>query len=73
MAPPTTHRERRNLEKDLFPYLGARSIGQITPIELLAAIRRVEERGFLMCRIGFCLHRVACGNLRLPQRGQSAT
>ena len=38
-------RERRNLEKDLFPYLGARSIGQITPIELLAAIRRVEERG----------------------------
>lgn len=38
-------RERRNLEKDLFPYLGARDIGKIEPIELLAAIRRVEERG----------------------------
>lgn len=38
-------RERRNLEKDLFPYLGARDIGKIEPIELLAAIKRVEERG----------------------------
>lgn len=38
-------RERRNLEKDLNPYLGARNIGEIQPIELLAAIKRVEERG----------------------------
>ncbi|MFC7459784.1 tyrosine-type recombinase/integrase [Hydrogenophaga defluvii] len=38
-------RERRNLEKDLFPYLGPRDIGTIEPIELLAAIKRVEERG----------------------------
>lgn len=38
-------REKRNLEKDLFPFLGARKIGEIKPIELLAAIRRVEERG----------------------------
>lgn len=40
-------REKRNLEKDLFPYFGARRIGEIEPIELLAAIRKVEERGAL--------------------------
>jgi integrase len=40
-------REKRNLEKDLFPFLGARHIGQIEPIELLATVRRVEDRGAL--------------------------
>ena len=40
-------REKRNLEKDLFPFLGNRHIGEIEPIELLATIRRVEERGAL--------------------------
>ena len=40
-------REKRNLEKDLFPYFAARRIGQIEPIELLAVIRKVEERGAL--------------------------
>ena len=40
-------REKRNLEKDLFPFLGARHIGQIESIELLATVRRVEERGAL--------------------------
>ena len=40
-------REKRNLEKDLFPFLGARRIGDIEAIELLAAVRGVEERGAL--------------------------
>ena len=40
-------REKRNLEKDLFPFLGARHIGDIEAIELLATVRRVEERGAL--------------------------
>lgn len=40
-------REKRNLEKDLFPYFATRRIGEIQPIELLAALRRVEERGAL--------------------------
>jgi integrase len=40
-------REKRNLEKDLFPFLGSRHIGQIEAIELLATLRRVEERGAL--------------------------
>ena len=40
-------REKRNLEKDLFPYFANRRIGDIEPIELLAAVRLVEERGAL--------------------------
>ena len=40
-------REKRNLEKDLFPFLGDRPIGKIEPIELLTVVRRVEERGAL--------------------------
>jgi len=40
-------REKRNLEKDLFPFLGDRNIAEIEAIELLAVIRRVEERAAL--------------------------
>lgn len=40
-------REKRNLEKDLFPFLGEWHIGEIESIELLATVRRVEERGAL--------------------------
>ena len=40
-------REKRNLEKDLFPHLGSRRIEDIKPIELLSVIRMVEERGAL--------------------------
>lgn len=40
-------REKRNVEKDLVPFLGRRPIGAIEPIELLGVIRRVEERGAL--------------------------
>ena len=38
-------RTLRILEKDLFPYLGARPIAQITAPELLAVLRRIENRG----------------------------
>ncbi|GAM09352.1 integrase [Geobacter sp. OR-1] len=41
----TTLKER--LEKDVFPYLGARQIGEIKPPELLAVLRRIESRGAL--------------------------
>ena len=41
------NREKRNLEKDLFPFLGSRHIGEIEAIELLATVRGVEERGAL--------------------------
>ena len=40
-------REHRNLEKDVYPYIGARPICQIEPPELLKVIRRVEYRGAL--------------------------
>ena len=35
----------RRLERDVFPWLGSRPIGQIAAPELLAMLRRVESRG----------------------------
>jgi integrase len=42
-----THQDRTRsaLEKDLFPYLGSKPIADITPIELLSTLRRIERRG----------------------------
>lgn len=40
-------RELRNLEKDLIPWLGARKVGDIEAVELLATAQRVEARGAL--------------------------
>ena len=41
------HAERtlQRFERDLFPWIGARPIGEITPPELLAVFRRIEARG----------------------------
>jgi integrase len=33
------------LERNVFPWLGARPVGEITPVELLAVLRRIEARG----------------------------
>jgi len=61
-------RERRNITKDLIPYLGSRAIANVKPIELLAVIRKVEERGALdvahrvhMTAHGVWCHAVATG------------
>jgi integrase len=35
------------LEKNLNPWLGAKPIGDITPVDLLSALRRIESRGAL--------------------------
>ncbi len=35
------------LERDVFPWLGEKTIGDIKPVELLAVLRRVEGRGAL--------------------------
>lgn len=40
-------REKRNLEKDLIPFIGGRVVRDIEPVELLAVVRRVEARGAL--------------------------
>ena len=37
----------RQLERDLFPWIGERPIAQIHAMELLAALKKVEERGAL--------------------------
>ncbi|PUA17317.1 integrase arm-type DNA-binding domain-containing protein [Glaciimonas sp. PCH181] len=37
----------RRLERDIFPWIGGRPIADITPPELLAVLRRIENRGAL--------------------------
>jgi integrase len=36
---------KRQLERDLFPWLGERRLAEVEPVELLATLRKVEERG----------------------------
>lgn len=38
-------RALRQFERDLFPWIGARALGAIEPVELLAALRKIEQRG----------------------------
>jgi integrase len=38
-------RAMRQLERDLFPWVGERKIADIEPTELLATLRKIEERG----------------------------
>jgi len=35
----------KRLERDIFPWVGGRAIAEVTPPELLATLRRIEERG----------------------------
>ncbi|WP_437613811.1 tyrosine-type recombinase/integrase [Erwinia sp. V71] len=35
------------LERDIFPYIGHRPVDQIEPLELLAALQKIEKRGAL--------------------------
>lgn len=37
----------RRLEVDVFPWVGTRPIGEITPPEMLAVLRRIEARGVI--------------------------
>src|SRR5439155_10543612 len=37
----------RRLERDVFPWIGARQIGELNAPDLLAVLRRVEDRGTL--------------------------
>lgn len=41
------HRDKvvRRLERDVFPYLGARPVAEITAPDILAVLRRIESRG----------------------------
>jgi len=44
-----SHRERviRLFERDIFPWIGQRPIAEITALDLLAVVRRIEARGAL--------------------------
>ena len=44
-SPSHAERSRRQLERDLFPWIGARPMGQIHAMELLSALQKVEARG----------------------------
>lgn len=48
---------RQRLERDIYPWLGARPIAEISAPELLAALRRVENRGAIETahrELGYC-------------------
>lgn len=44
-SPAHADRSLRQFERDLFPWLGARRVQEIEPVELLATLLKVEERG----------------------------
>ena len=44
-APSHADKIIRRLERDVFPWLGAKSIAAIKPLEILQLLKRVEERG----------------------------
>ena len=44
-SPGHAERTLRQLERDLFPWIGDREMSQIQPMELLAVLQKVEERG----------------------------
>jgi integrase len=46
-APGHADKIIRRLERDVFPWIGARPVGQITAPELLTVLRRIEARGRL--------------------------
>jgi hypothetical protein len=44
-SPGHADRTKRQLERDLFPWLGARDMRSIEPLELLAVLQKVERHG----------------------------
>ena len=46
-SPGHADRTKRQLERDLFPWIGNRQMASVEPMELLAALQKVEERGAL--------------------------
>lgn len=46
-SPTHAERTKRQLERDLFPWLGDRHMAEVEPMELLSVLQKVEERGAL--------------------------
>lgn len=47
VVPDHYQRNRRRLERDAFPVLGKRPLAEISAAELLACLRRIEDRGHI--------------------------
>jgi hypothetical protein len=47
LSPDTVTRNRSLLTNNLFPWLGKYPIADMTPMDLLAALKRVEEKGIV--------------------------
>lgn len=44
-SPAHAERSLRQFERDLFPWIGSRRLSDVEPVELLATLRKIEERG----------------------------
>lgn len=47
VVPTHYSKNKSRLERDVYPYLGSRPVADITPLELLECLRKVEKRGHL--------------------------
>ncbi|MFG6139067.1 tyrosine-type recombinase/integrase [Halomonas sp. B23F22_10] len=47
VVPAHYSKNKRRLERDVYPYVGNRPVADITPLELLQCLRKVEKRGHL--------------------------
>jgi integrase len=47
LSPSHASRTLSRLQRDIFPLLGTKAISEVTPPELLAVVRKIEERGAL--------------------------
>ncbi|RDB42887.1 DUF4102 domain-containing protein [Halomonas sp. DQ26W] len=45
VVPTHYSKNKRRLERDVYPYLGSRPVADIAPLELLECLRKVEKRG----------------------------
>jgi hypothetical protein len=76
-APSHSDKVIRRLERDIFPWIGARPIKEITAPELLAVLRRMEGRGAVFtahrahqnCGMVFLCYAVATGRAERDPTG----
>lgn len=66
-------RSQRQLERDLLPWLGTRVLKDIEPDELLATLRKVEERGAVETADQGLMLAGKCGAMTWPPAREGAT
>lgn len=70
-SPSHAKRMLRQLERDLFPWIGERPIAQIHAMELLAALQKIEERGAMETADRALMLARQVWNYWLPHESQS--